>query len=157
MAQKLDQRSFFGQLTGDLRKSHAAMFSKSKSETERPSHFTYTAPADKAPLVDKRRSVLNEGVVIRGDWTSDGVVEFGGSLVGDLTAEVLVISKTGKLIGNMRANTVTIEGQLEGTVSAVKVVIKSSATLKADIAAEQISVEAGAMIEGHLTVKPKAL
>ena len=133
------------------------MFNKIKSEAERPPQPTYTAPAEKTPLADKRRSVLNEGVVIRGDWTSDGVVEFGGSLVGDLTAEVLVISKTGKLMGNMRANTVTIEGHLEGTIAAVKVAIKSSASLKADIAAEEISVESGAMIEGHLTIKPKAM
>jgi cytoskeletal protein CcmA (bactofilin family) len=100
--------------------------------------------------------VLNEGVSIRGDWTSDGVVEFGGSLVGDLTAEILVISKTGKLIGNMRAKTVTIEGQLEGTIAAIKVVIKSSASLKADVVAEDIAVEPGAQIEGRLTIKPKS-
>ena len=122
------------------------MFSKTRPESDRPAQTGYAPPPDKTPNVATRRSVLNEGVAIRGDWTSDGVVEFGGSLVGDLTAEVLVISKTGKLIGNMRANTITIEGQLEGTVSAIKVVIKSSATLKADIAAEQISVEAGAII-----------
>ncbi|NBR91645.1 MAG: hypothetical protein EBS68_17440 [Rhodobacteraceae bacterium] len=75
------------------------MFNKIKSEAKRPPQ-----PANKAPLVDKRRSVLNEGVVIRGDWTSDGVVEFGGFLVSDVTAEVLVIGKTGKLMGNMRAD-----------------------------------------------------
>jgi cytoskeletal protein CcmA (bactofilin family) len=132
------------------------MFSKIKPDTDRASQIPYTAPADKAPLADKRRSVLNEGVVIRGDWTSDGVVEFGGSIVGDLTAEFLVISKTGKVIGNMRANTVTIEGHLEGTISAIKVAIKSSATLKADIAAEEIAIESGAIIEGHLSIKPKA-
>ena len=76
--------------------------------------------------------------------------------MGDLTAEVLVISKTGKLIGNMRANIVTIEGSLEGTISATKVSIKSNATLRADIAAEEISIEPGAFLDGGLTIKPKA-
>jgi cytoskeletal protein CcmA (bactofilin family) len=133
------------------------MFNKPKPEPQPQTNPGYRAPADKTPIADKRRSVLNEGVVIRGDWTSDGVVEFGGSLVGDLAAEVLVISKTGKLLGNMRANTVTIEGRLEGTVAAVKVVIKSGASLRADIAAEEISVEPGALIEGRLSIKPKAL
>lgn len=132
------------------------MFSKSKSEINPPSQARYSPPADKTPNVATRRSVLNEGVSIRGDWTSDGVVEFGGSLVGDLTAEILVISKTGKLIGNMRTNTVTIEGHLEGTIAAIKVVIKSSASLKADVVAEDIAVEPGAQIEGRLTIKPKS-
>lgn len=132
------------------------MFNTSKTEIEPPSEPKYKAPADKTPLTEKRRSVLNEGVFIRGDWTSDGVVEFGGRLVGDLTAEVLVISKTGKLIGNMRANIVTIEGSLEGTISATKVSIKSNATLRADIVAEEISIEPGAFLDGSLTIKPKA-
>jgi cytoskeletal protein CcmA (bactofilin family) len=133
------------------------MFNKSKPESKQPAQLPYAPPADKTPLADKRRSVLNEGVVIRGDWTSDGIVEFGGSLIGDLSTEVLIIIKTGKLIGNTRANTVTIEGNLEGTVAAIKVMIKSSAHIRADISAEKISVESGANIEGRLRIKPKAL
>lgn len=132
------------------------MFNKSKPETNQPTQLPYLRPSDTTPLVDKRRSVLNEGVVIRGDWTSDGIVEFGGSLIGDLSAEVLIINKTGKLTGNTRANTITIEGNLEGTVAAIKVMIKSGAHIRADISAEEISVESGANIEGRLRIKPKA-
>ncbi|MEJ6478256.1 MAG: polymer-forming cytoskeletal protein [Octadecabacter sp.] len=133
------------------------MFNKSKTDNKHPTQLPYAPPADKTPLADKRRSVLNEGVVIRGDWTSDGIVEFGGSLIGDLSAEVLIIKKTGKLIGNTRANTVTIEGNLDGTVAAIEMMIKSSAHIRADISAEKISVESGANIEGRLRIKPKAL
>lgn len=133
------------------------MFNKSKSENKQTAQMPYAPPADKITLADKRRSVLNEGVVIRGDWTSDGIVEFGGSLIGDLSAEVLIINKTGKLIGNTRANTVTIEGNLEGSVAAINVMIKSSAHIRADISAEKISMESGANIEGRLRIKPKAL
>ena len=133
------------------------MFSKTRPESDRPAQKGYAPPPDKTPNVATRRSVLNEGVAIRGDWTSDGVVEFGGSLVGDLTAEVLIISKTGKVIGNMRAKTVTIEGHLEGTVSATKVIIKPLASLKADIVAQDITLDAGAVIEGYLSIKPKTL
>lgn len=132
------------------------MFNKPKPETKQPTQLPYLRPSDTTPLVDKRRSVLNEGVVIRGDWTSDGIVEFGGSLIGDLSAEVLIINKTGKLTGNTRANTITIEGNLEGTVAAIKVMIKSGAHIRADISAEEISVESGANIEGRLRIKPKA-
>ena len=133
------------------------MFSKTRPESDQPAQTGYAPPPDKTPNVATRRSVLNEGVAIRGDWTSDGVVEFGGSLVGDLTAEVLIISKTGKVSGNMRAKTVTIEGHLDGTVSATKVIIKSLASLKADIVAQEITLEPGAIVEGYLSIKPKAL
>lgn len=133
------------------------MFSKSRSESDQLAKTGYAAPPDKTPNVATRRSVLNEGVSIRGDWISDGVVEFGGSLVGDLTVEVLIISKTGKVIGNVRAKTVTVEGHLEGTVSANKVIIKPSASVKADILAQDITLDPGAVIEGYLSIKPKTL
>ena len=33
----------------------------------------------------QRRSLLHDGIVIKGDWQSDGTVEFGGRITGDLT------------------------------------------------------------------------
>ena len=35
-----------------------------------------------------RRSLLHDGIVIKGDWHSDGIVEFGGKFTGDLTVDV---------------------------------------------------------------------
>ena len=128
------------------------MFSKSHNDDYKP----YEAPAREGAVADKRRSTLHDGIVITGDWTSDGVVEFGGTIIGDLTAETLVLARTGKVQGNVRAHTVTVEGELSGTVSAISVVVKSCARIHADIAAEVISVDSGATIEGHLHIKPKA-
>ena len=127
------------------------MFSRSKSETPKP----YTAPLRDSASADRRRSVLYEGIRIKGDWTSDGVVEFGGTIEGDLTAEVLVLAAQGRIEGNVRAHTVTIEGHLEGTIAAIKVILKHGASVKADIAAEVLSVEFGAEVEGRLSVQPK--
>lgn len=127
------------------------MFSKSTDD-----YKPYEAPAREGALTDKRRSTLHDGITIKGDWTSDGVVEFGGTIIGDLTAETLVLARTGKVQGNVRAHTVTLEGELNGTIAAITVVIKSFARITADIAAETITVEPGATIEGHLRIKPKA-
>ena len=57
-----------------------------------------------------RRSLLHDGIVIKGDWHSDGIVEFGGEITGDLTVDVLVVTGTGKVDGNVRARSVTVEG-----------------------------------------------
>jgi len=103
----------------------------------------------------KRRSVLHDGISIKGDWTSDGVVEFGGEIIGDLTADVLVLTPEGRVIGNVRARNVTIEGRLDGTVSALSVVVKTQAKVTAEIVAEQISIEAGAQVQGKIRVVGK--
>ena len=55
-----------------------------------------------------RRSLLHDGIVINGDWRSDGIVEFGEKITGDLTVDVLVVTGTGKVDGNVRARSVTV-------------------------------------------------
>ena len=49
-----------------------------------------------------------------------------------------------------------VEGQIEGTIAAVTVTIKSQARVNANIAAEVISVDPGAQMNGHLQTKEKA-
>ena len=51
----------------------------------------------------QRRSLLHDGIAIQGDWQSDGTVEFGGRITGDLTVDVLVVTGTGNVDGNVRA------------------------------------------------------
>lgn len=101
---------------------------------------------------EKRRSVLHDDILIKGDWTSAGIVEFGGKIIGDITADVLVLTSEGRVTGNVRARNVTIEGHLEGTVAAISVAVKTTAKVMADIKADQLSIESGAEIQGHIQV-----
>ena len=101
----------------------------------------------------QRRSLLHDGIVIKGDWQSDGTVEFGGRITGDLTVDVLVVTGTGNVDGNVRARSVTIEGYLNGTIAAVEVVLGSTAVVKGEVAAEIIRIDFGAKVEGHLQAR----
>ncbi len=109
-----------------------------------------------APKGERRRSVLHEGITINGDWTSDGIVEFGGTIIGDLTVDTLIVARSGRIEGNVRARNVTLEGHLEGTVAAINVVIRPSAEVKAEIACQSITIDAGARIEGKVMCKAQA-
>ena len=104
----------------------------------------------------QRRSVLHDGIVIKGDWHSDGIVEFGGKIIGDLTVDVLIVSVTGNVEGNVRARSVTIEGQLNGTIAAINVTLASTAIISGKVVAEQIQINSGANVEGKLHAKGKA-
>ena len=114
---------------------------------------TLKMPSAEGSSADRRRSVLHEGITIKGEWTSDGIVEFGGTFVGDLTVDTLVLARSGQIKGNVRARSVTIDGHLEGSISANSVSLKTSAKVTADIVAQAISAEAGAIIEGHVACK----
>ena len=122
------------------------MFSEAKNN-DRNSPQTFT----KEPR--QRRSLLHDGIVIKGDWQSDGTVEFGGRITGDLTVDVLVVTGTGNVDGNVRARSVTIEGYLNVTIAAVEVVLGSTAVVKGEVAAEIIRIDFGAKVEGHLQAK----
>jgi len=98
----------------------------------------------------QRRSVLHDGIVIIGDWRSDGIVEFGGKIIGDLTVDVLIVTGTGNVEGNVRARSVTIEGRLKGTIAAINVTLASTAFISGEIVAEQIQINSGANVEGKL-------
>ena len=102
-----------------------------------------------------RRSLLHDGIVIKGDWHSDGVVEFGGKITGDLTVDVLVVTGTGKVDGNVRARSVTVEGHLNGTIAAVDVALASTAVFTGEIVAERIRIDFGANVEGRLKATAK--
>ena len=101
----------------------------------------------------QRRSVLHDGIVIKGDWQSDGIVEFGGAITGDLTVDVLIVTSTGTVEGNVRARSVTVEGRLNGTIAAIEVALSSTAIVKGEIEAEGIQIDFGAQVEGRLAAK----
>ena len=124
------------------------MFAKSQDNAQNsPSPLS----SAEAAAGNSRRTVLHEGITIKGEWTSDGIVDFGGTFEGDITVDTLVLARTGKIKGNVRARSVTIEGRLEGTISAISVALKTSAQVTADIVAQKLVIESGAMIEGHVT------
>ena len=103
----------------------------------------------------QRRSILHDGIVIKGDWQSDGTVEFGGRITGDLTVDVLVVTGTGNVDGNVRARSVTVEGYLNGTIAAVEVALGSTAVVRGEVVAEKIRIDFGANVEGRLLATGK--
>ena len=60
------------------------------------------------PTGDRRRSVLDDGITINGDWESDGIVEFGGSIFSNVTADTLVATENGQVKGTVWPRDVTI-------------------------------------------------
>ena len=113
------------------------------------------SPKSSSEKPKSRRSILHDGTVINGDWHSNGVVEFGGKIRGDLTADVLVVTDTGKVDGNVRASSATVEGHFNGTIAAVDVVLASTAVFTGEIVAERIRIDFGANVEGRLKATAK--
>ncbi len=110
-------------------------------------------PKDQTP-VDRRRTLLQEGTLIKGEFTADGIVELAGQVIGDVTVDTLVLAREGRVEGTIRARNVTVEGTLKGAVIAQTVMIKTNARVTADITCQTLGVEPGAEITGTISRTP---
>lgn len=102
-----------------------------------------------APAIDRKRSVIAEDIVIEGNILSQGILEFGGQITGDITADAVVLTSTARVRGRVRARQLTIEGELQGAASALNVSIKTGARVKANFAYETLEVASGAQVDGE--------
>ena len=101
------------------------------------------------PAIDRKRSVIAEDIVIEGNIISQGILEFGGQIKGDITADAVVLTSTARVRGRVRARQLTIEGELQGAATALNVNIKTGARVKANFAYETLEVASGAQVDGE--------
>ena len=102
-----------------------------------------------AAAADRKRSVIAEDIVIEGNIISQGILEFGGQITGDVTADAVVLTPAARVRGRVRARQLTIDGELHGAATALNVNIKNGARVKANFAYETLEVASGAQVVGE--------
>ncbi len=102
------------------------------------------------------QSLIAADVQITGTIKSNGSVRIDGKLEGDLIcASDAIIGKSAVIKGNITVNTVTIEGTINGNITAKdKIDMKSTAKVNGDIAAKRLAVEDGVTFIGRSEVNP---
>lgn len=112
----------------------------------------FTSKPDVTPTasaaVDRKRSVIAEDIVIEGNIVCQGILECGGQITGDITADSLILTSTARVRGRLLSRHLTIEGELQGAATALKVSIKSNARVKANFAYETLEIASGAQVMG---------
>jgi cytoskeletal protein CcmA (bactofilin family) len=109
------------------------------------------APHGAPAAVDRKRSVLAEDLYIDGNIIAEGVLEFGGTIQGDLTADAIILTPTARVKGRIRARQLTVEGELRGAVTALNISIKNGARVQANFAYNLLDIASGAQVEGQLS------
>lgn len=102
------------------------------------------------------QSVITSEVEIKGVVKSAGSVNMDGKLEGDLVCSGDgYVGKNGSIKGNISANAVSIEGTVNGTITAKdKIEMKSTANINGDIKSKRLSVEDGVTLVGKVDVNP---
>lgn len=128
------------------------MFSKKESgsaiEQNTVSDRPRTQPQQQMP------SIISEGVEIVGDMTGENEIQVDGAVRGNLKAKRVMVGRSGLVDGSIKADSVTIAGNVVGDTNAKNVTLEASARIKGGVTVGgDLSMAAGARLEGKVTMK----
>jgi cytoskeletal protein CcmA (bactofilin family) len=130
-----------------------------------PASFNQTPP--RTSQAEQKETLIAANLAIEGKIQGSGHVRVAGQFKGDVNVDGnLTIDQGAKVIGGVRASTVTIAGELEGNVDAAsRVELLASGVLNGDVKAGSLTVAAGSRMRGNAefgweenpksTVRPK--
>lgn len=102
-------------------------------------------------------SLISADLSVRGDLSSPGDLQIDGFVEGDIQCQSLTIGPSATVTGNVTAEEVLIRGTLHGHIEACSVTLGKSAQVIGDISHDTIAIEAGAVLEGHLSGRNRTL
>jgi cytoskeletal protein CcmA (bactofilin family) len=99
-----------------------------------------------------KESLIASDLTIEGKIEGSGHVRIAGRFKGDVNVQGdLTIEQGAKLAGGVRANKVTVSGELEGNIeSASQVDLTNSGAIHGDLKADTLTVASGSRIRGHV-------
>lgn len=102
-------------------------------------------------------SLISADLSVTGDLVSPGDLQIDGFVEGDIRCQSLTIGPSASVTGNVVAEDVLIRGTLNGGIEARSVTLGKTAQVTGDILHETIAIEAGAVLDGRLTGRNRAL
>ena len=104
-----------------------------------------TAPSGKAAAP----SILSVDLQVTGDIVTSGELHVSGSVKGDIIAKKVTIDEAGSVTGDIEAESAFVAGTLTGRLTATGVILAATARVVADITNVALTIEQGAVFEGH--------
>jgi len=99
-------------------------------------------------------TVLGEDAVFKGELRFEKGMKLLGKFEGQITSDgQMVVAEGAALIGDAKAGTIKIEGQVKGNIhAATKIQLSASARLEGDLQTQRLEVAEGAVLIGRCVV-----
>ncbi len=128
------------------------MFTKTKGDT--PPGFTPAQDAVRGasskPASRVGASIICSDVEIKGSIKSAGALQIDGTVEGDVTSGDVTIGSTGRIIGEIKAETLRVKGKIVGSIRARKVELETGASVEGDIFHAALIIQPDASFEGQV-------
>jgi cytoskeletal protein CcmA (bactofilin family) len=95
-------------------------------------------------------SVISKALRITGQLESTEDIQIEGHVEGDVRAVSVKVGSDAKVKGTVYGDEVELAGSVEGKIEARKVILTGSARMAGDVVHQDITIQSGAYIEGHL-------
>ena len=128
---------------------------------EAPLGAAPTPPAEPRPATSvKEPATIGASIHFKGDLSGEEDFVIQGKVEGtiNLKKNNLTIGKNGRIHANVTANTIVVEGELQGDMFGnEKVVIRKTGNVLGNIVAPRVTLEDGAKFKGSIEMEPKAV
>ena len=100
--------------------------------------------------------IIGEGASIKGEIIEENEITVNGSVDGDIQCKNLIVGKTGSIKGKIKADTLYVEGSIEGEIN-VKELLKlmSSSYVSGKMSYGSLQINEGGKLLGELEFKDK--
>jgi cytoskeletal protein CcmA (bactofilin family) len=95
-------------------------------------------------------SVISRALKITGQLESTEDIRIDGEIDGDVRGVSVTVGNGAKVKGTVHGDAVELAGTVEGRIEAKKVVLTGTARMTGDVVHQDIKIESGAFIDGHL-------
>ncbi len=102
-------------------------------------------------------SIIDTSVVITGEISFKGKARIDGHIVGNIKGEHLILSKTGKIEGDIEVSSFICHGNMTGNAKANIVTLRKECSIHGKVHAQSLTVEPGALVDGEIKAATKDL
>lgn len=100
-------------------------------------------------------SIIDKSMTIKGEIQFKGKTRIDGTIHGNIDGEHLILSETGKVVGDIQASSFNCYGTLEGNIQATMLTARKNCSIHGKLEAGSLTVEPGASIQGEIKAAAK--
>ncbi|MBU6443993.1 MAG: polymer-forming cytoskeletal protein [Alphaproteobacteria bacterium] len=124
----------------------------SSTSTSAPTSAPAPAPSPVRPQSSQTPgvSVISKALKITGQLESTEDIRIDGEVEGDVRGLSVTVGQGARVKGTVYGDAVELAGAIDGRIEAKKVVLTATAHMEGDVVHQDIRIESGAYIDGHL-------
>jgi len=119
-------------------------------EPVRPQPVSQPMASAARPSSSTGVSVISRALKITGQLESTEDIRIDGEVDGDVRGVSVTVGNGARVKGTVYGDAVELAGTVDGKIEAKKVVLTGTARMTGDVVHQDIKIESGAFIDGHL-------